>query len=74
LEYRTPADGHVRIAVYNITGQIVRTIKNGVVPAGAHTTYWNGTNDDGRRVANGIYVMRGEFGGVAAARKVMVIK
>jgi flagellar hook assembly protein FlgD len=51
-------DGHVRLEIYNIRGQRVRTLMNGPVPAGVHEVDWDGTNQRGRPVTSGSYFYR----------------
>lgn len=45
----------VKIVVYNILGQLVKTLTQGPLAAGFHLIEWNGTNDQGRSVASGVY-------------------
>jgi flagellar hook assembly protein FlgD len=39
-------------------GQIVRTLITGQRWAGKHTIFWDGCNDLGETLANGIYLIR----------------
>lgn len=74
LQYYLPAAQQVRIDVYNIAGQRVKSIDCGSRPAGRHTATWNGLDGDGSRAANGVYILRGSFGGVTALRKALVVR
>ena len=58
LHYSLDAPGAVRMAVYNAAGQLVRTLVNAEMAAGAHSVAWNGADDNGRRVASGVYLIR----------------
>jgi flagellar hook assembly protein FlgD len=59
----------VRLSVFNVRGQMVRTLVSGVKPAGTHEAYWDGKDGGGRVVASGIYycVLKvGDFSGQEA--------
>lgn len=58
IEYELPSKVHVRLAVYGILGQLVRTLVNSEQPNGHFSTFWDGTNDVGIRLASGIYIYR----------------
>lgn len=58
IEYDLPEAASVRITVYNLLGQEVRTLVSEPMPAGYHSVRWNGRNDDGRPVASGMYLYR----------------
>ncbi|MRR51926.1 MAG: hypothetical protein EG825_13605, partial [Rhodocyclaceae bacterium] len=74
LQYAMSVPGHVRISVYNIAGQRVRTIENDFVNAGTHKVCWNGANDDNQKAANGVYIIRGYYGDACATRNVVVAR
>lgn len=48
----------VELRVYNVNGQLVRTLVDGEIEAGPHTVVWNGRDDAGRSVATGVYFAR----------------
>ena len=48
----------LELDIYNIAGQKVKTLTNGLYPAGDHTVNWDATNDDGGSVASGVYFYR----------------
>ena len=58
VEYSLKASGKVRLSVYDIMGRHVRSIEDGVKPAGVHKVTWNGKDASGRRTASGIYFVR----------------
>jgi hypothetical protein len=41
---------------------------------GRHTETWNGTDDNGGRVASGVYLARLTAGGVTGMMKMMLLK
>lgn len=50
--------GPVRLEVFDRQGQKVRTLFNGNKKSGPNTFQWNGTDDNGRFVAEGLYFVR----------------
>ncbi|MFQ5707435.1 MAG: FlgD immunoglobulin-like domain containing protein, partial [bacterium] len=56
--FELPKQAEVRLEIYNIRGQKVRTLIHGVKKAGVHNVQWNGQNDFGEPVASGIYMIR----------------
>jgi hypothetical protein len=53
-ELATPASA--TLAIYDVVGRRVRGLVDGWLPAGSHTDTWDGTNDLGAPVANGVYL------------------
>jgi hypothetical protein len=58
FKYQLPEVADVKLVVYNILGQKVRTLINRSVEPGYHTAEWNGLNDSGKQVATGLYIYR----------------
>lgn len=69
----TPAD--LRINIYNVAGEKVRTIEQGQVPAGqTYYTPWNCLNDAGAKVASGVYIGEAVHGARRKFFKIAIIK
>lgn len=66
--------GKVKIDVYNVLGQKVRTLVNDNLGAGNHSVVWNGTDDRGRNVASGIYFYRMNTGSYSSTKKMLMMK
>ncbi len=49
---------HVSLAVYSLSGRLVRALAEGRADPGWHHTVWNGTTDGGLPVPSGVYVCR----------------
>ena len=58
IEYGVPRSMHVNISVYNAAGQRIKTLVDEVKVPGYHVVNWQGTDDLGRRLAEGVYFMR----------------
>jgi hypothetical protein len=74
IEYVMPADGPVRLAVFDAGGRQVRVLAEGRRPAGTHTVAWDGRDGDGHLLAGGIYFLRFEAAGVARVGKLVLLK
>ncbi|MGQ9708125.1 MAG: C25 family cysteine peptidase [bacterium] len=58
IHWLVAKDGDVELKVFDATGRAIRTIVSDKMTAGKYSTVWNGTDDSGRQVANGIYFIR----------------
>ncbi|MBK6897700.1 MAG: carbohydrate-binding protein [bacterium] len=74
IEYVVPAEGPVRLAVFDARGTRVRILADGRMPAGTHALTWDGRDDDGRLLASGVYFMRFEAAGAAHIGKMVLLK
>ena len=63
IAYALPEQSTVTIKVYNLVGQLVTTLANGVQEAGYHFATWNGRNNSGTPVSSGVYFYRFEASG-----------
>ncbi|MCP4546302.1 MAG: T9SS type A sorting domain-containing protein [bacterium] len=48
----------VTLEVFDVTGRLVKTLVDGVVPAGRHGVEWDGTDRRNRQVGSGLYLYR----------------
>lgn len=58
IVFAAPRSGHVRLEIYNIVGQKVKTLVDESVTAGLKAVTWDGRSDGGYPVASGIYYYR----------------
>jgi len=69
-----PAEQGVRLTVHTADGRQVATLLRGTLPAGRREVWWDGRDQDGRRVPGGAYWCRIEAGGLSQARKVLLTR
>jgi hypothetical protein len=62
ISFSLASSRRASLVVYNTLGQKVRTIADGPLAAGKHTVIWDGCDDAGRAVSNGVYFARMESG------------
>ena len=74
LRYALPRDEKVQLKVFNIRGQLVKTLVNEDVKAGHHSVIWKGRDDADQMVASGIYFVQMQAGDYRQARKLVLIK
>jgi subtilisin family serine protease len=74
ISYDLPVETGVSLKVYNLSGQLVRTLASGKEKAGYKHVTWDGRSEDGSRVASGVYFYRLEAGSFTATRKIVVIR
>ncbi|RQW06198.1 T9SS C-terminal target domain-containing protein, partial [candidate division KSB1 bacterium] len=69
IRYALIQPGHVNVSVYNLSGQLVRTVVDEEQNSGVHTPMWNATDEAGNRVSSGIYLYRIEFTDMITGRE-----
>lgn len=74
LEYVLPEPATVRLAVYDVLGRQVRVLVDEQQEAGRHTVPWNGHDESGRRMANGMYLARLTVGETTKVRKMTFVR
>jgi hypothetical protein len=62
------------VQIFNILGQHVRTIERGIHDAGRYSVRWDGMNENGTRVASGVYFYRLLAGEYASTKKMVMMK
>ena len=55
IEYDVPSTQSVVLKIFNIRGQIVKTLVNEDKSPGYYSVVWDGTNDSGDAVSSGVY-------------------
>jgi hypothetical protein len=73
IQFALPSKGHVSLKIYNVAGQLVRTLQDGVMDAGSHELTWDGSNNLGKSVASGVYFYKINAGDNYENMKKMVL-
>ena len=58
IAFCVPARQQVTLQIFNVTGQLVKSLVNGQMEAGLHEVRWDGTSDNGETVKSGVYFYR----------------
>ncbi len=74
ITYALPKVAEVRLVVYNLAGQVVRTLVLGKQEAGRYQAAWNATDERGSSVATGLYFYRLTTGTFNETRRMLLVK
>lgn len=58
IQYQIPVQCDVLITVYNLHGQMIKTLVNGNSPAGRHVIQWDASDQKGNLIRSGVYVLQ----------------
>ena len=74
IRYGVAEDGYISLKVYNILGQEVATLVDGFQEAGFKAVVWDGTNNEGEPVADGLYLYKINNGSSVKVQKMVLLK
>ncbi len=74
IKYGLNKGGKVRIDIYNLLGQKVKTLVNEDQSAGYHSVVWNGKDNNNRNVASGVYFYKMKSVGYNKTAKMILMK
>ncbi|MDD3104360.1 MAG: FlgD immunoglobulin-like domain containing protein, partial [Candidatus Cloacimonetes bacterium] len=74
LRYFVPKAGLVKIDIYNLKGQLVKSLVNEAKRHGKHEAIWDGCDQAGNRVSGGLYFARLQANGRSLKSKVIKLK
>jgi hypothetical protein len=74
IEYQLPENVHVKIDIFNLRGQNIRSLKDQPQHAGYHTIRWDGCDENGTKVVSGIYLYQVKAGDFICTRKMALMK
>jgi len=74
ISYEIASDGIVKLDIFNLKGQLVKTLVNENKVSGPHKVVWKGTDKYGRKVASGIYQYRLTTKEGSITRKMVLMK
>lgn len=74
ITFTLPQAGPVKLQIFNLAGQLVRTLVAEALPAGTHQARWDGTVEGGGRAGSGLYLSRVETAQAVAESKLLLAK
>ncbi|MCF7805294.1 MAG: T9SS type A sorting domain-containing protein [Candidatus Marinimicrobia bacterium] len=74
IQYDLPEDTHVRLTVWGLAGQQVKTLVNESQQAARQQIRWDGTDEFGSLVSTGVYLYRLEAGGFMKVRRMVLVR
>lgn len=74
IEYELPQGGVVCLRIFNLTGEEVVTLVEGVELPGRYSVYWDGRDKLGKEVSSGVYLCHLEAAGFSSFMKLCMIR
>jgi subtilisin family serine protease len=74
IPFYLPSAGQMTIRIYDVSGGLVRTLRDRWMVEGAHSVTWDGRDGSGHSAASGIYFCVLEQGGKKQARKMVLLR
>jgi M6 family metalloprotease-like protein len=74
IKYSLKNPGRTSLKIYNLLGEEVKTLVNAKQDANFYTVHWDGRDNKGQSVANGVYFYKLNSGEFSATKKMMVLR
>jgi len=74
ISFELPESCRARLSIYGVDGRRVAVLVDEDRPAGKHAVAWNGLDDQGSRVASGVYLYRLEAGDFRSTKRMTLLK
>jgi hypothetical protein len=75
ISFTLPEQTAIELAVYDLEGNLVKTLISDIKSSGYHAEKWNGTDNDGKTVGSGMYIYRIETdSGFSQSNKMLLLK
>ncbi len=74
ISYQVPQPGNTKLVIYNQLGQVIRILVNEIKNAGAYKAIWNGLDQYGNQVPNGVYFYRLNSNEFTQTKKMVLLR
>ena len=74
INFELPYSGYVSLKIYNLSGQLMRTLVDEQRAAGHQTVHWDGRDENGRLVVSGLYLYKMKATEFEETKKMMMLK
>jgi len=74
FRFKVKEAGPVKLQIFNLTGQLVRTLIEAPMLPGVHQKRWNGRSQNGNPLASGVYLYRLQIGAKILNGRIQMIK
>jgi hypothetical protein len=74
IQYNLPKSANVTLKIYNLQGQEIVCLVNGIQNAGIHSFVWDGANHHGEPVSSGVYIYQIRKGNLVKSQKMLLIR
>ena len=74
IEYQLNSEGDIRVEIINSNGEVIRFLENDKILPGTHIIEWDGTDNSGTMLNNGIYYLVFNVEDKPLTRMIVVLK
>ena len=74
IRYNLPRKSHVTLKIYNIKGRLIRNLIDDTEEPGYKSICWDGKNDQGKDVPNGLYLYKMQAGDYISTKKLIILR
>jgi len=74
ISYYLEKTANIELAIYNMNGQLIKTITNEQQKGGMHAVRWDGTNNSGKEVSSGVYLCTLRVGNEVITGKMVLVR
>jgi hypothetical protein len=75
IEFNNPVQGQVNINIYNLKGQLVKSLLHDNLNYGLHQVIWRGKDSNGKQVSSGVYFYKISSGqNKSVTKKIILMK
>lgn len=74
IDFYIDSQGDITLEVFNVLGQLVKTLVDRPMAPGQYSVVWDGTDTEGARMASGVYLYRLKSGDASQTKKMVLLK
>ena len=74
IQYSTDSHSNIKIVIFNVYGQKIKTLVDRYESSGNHTVTWNATDDNGNEVSSGIYIYQLSANGINTQKQMLLLR
>jgi hypothetical protein len=74
IQFSISIPGHVQLDIYNVKGQLVKTLVNASLEPDRYKLTWEGTDNKNREMSNGVYFYRLRTDSYTKTKKMILLK
>jgi parallel beta-helix repeat protein len=74
ISFVIPEAAQVMLQIYDVRGQLVKTLVDRMLAAGRHQVIWHGDNASGQQVASGVYFYRMQAGSFSQSKTMLLVR
>ncbi len=74
IRFNLPKSGKTKLEIYNVKGQLIKTLLNEDILKGNHEVNWNGTDNNNKKVSSGVFFYKLKSESVLQVKKMLLLK